>query len=95
MCADRLGERVPPRRTHHRLVDVRRQPRGADGVEHDEAEAGHALHEGEDPFAEIDWSNRDIEAIRRIVETVYDRLDGMHNCYATTIAAARKEELQH
>ena len=65
------------------------------GAVHDEAEAGHALHEGEDPFAEIDWSNRDIEGVRRIVETVYDRLDGMHSCYATTIAAARKEELQH
>jgi len=62
------------------------------GAVHDDAEAGHALHEGEDPFAEIDWAGRDVDAIRRTVETVYDRLDGMHSCYAVAIAAARDEE---
>lgn len=62
------------------------------GEIHDDAEAGHALHEGDDPFAAIDWSGHDVDAVRQTVETVYDRLDGMHSCYAVAIAAARDEE---
>ncbi len=62
------------------------------GAVHDDAEAGHALHEDEDPFASIDWTGRDVEAIRRAVETVYDRLDGMHSCYAVAIGAAHDEQ---
>ncbi len=61
------------------------------GAVHDSAEAGHALYEMADPFESADWSVRDVHAIRRVVETVYERLDGMHTCYAVAIAAAREE----
>jgi hypothetical protein len=62
------------------------------GAVHDSAEASHALHEADDPFEDVDWSGRDVDALRLLVETVYDRLDGMHACYAVAIAAAREEE---
>ena len=62
------------------------------GSMHDEAEAGHALHEGDDPFMNIDWSRRDMDNVRTTVETVYDRLDGMHSCYSIAIQAAHNQE---
>lgn len=58
------------------------------GAVHDEAERAHAMHELEDPFEGVDWSGRDIDGIRRIVETVYDRLNGMHSTYAVAIAGS-------
>ena len=61
------------------------------GAIHDHAEAGHALHEAEDPFDSVDWSKRDIAAVQELVELMYARLDGMHSCYATAIAKAHAE----
>ena len=60
------------------------------GAVHDDAEAGHALHELEDPFETVDWSTRDIGEIRRIVEEMYRRLDAMHTCYDVAIRAAAR-----
>jgi len=62
------------------------------GEQHDHAEAGHALHEGADPFDDLDWSGQDVEMLRGVIDTIYECLDGMHTCYATAIAAARERE---
>ena len=58
------------------------------GSVHDHAEAGHAMHELACPFEGVDWSGRDVAAIQAAVALMYDRLDGMHSCYADCIDAA-------
>ena len=57
------------------------------GAVHDHAEADHAMHGLEDPFQGVDWSTRDVAAVRAAVAQMYDRLDGMHTCYAEQIQA--------
>lgn len=57
------------------------------GAVHDHAEAAHALHEGSDPFVTVDWANRDVAQVQAVVAEMYDRLDGMHTCYAEAIRA--------
>ena len=58
------------------------------GAIHDQAEAGHALHELDDPLEGADWGSRDVDEIKRIVEQVYRCLDGMHSCYTVAIQRA-------
>jgi hypothetical protein len=61
------------------------------GAVHDHAEAGHAMHVLDDPFEAADWSTIDRGAARAAVALMYDRLDGMHTCYAEAIAAVCAE----
>jgi len=60
------------------------------GEIHDHAEADHAMHELADPFDGVDWADRDVDAVRDIVRTVYAHLDAMHRTYAVAIAAASR-----
>ena len=60
------------------------------GAIHDEAEAGHALHEMDNPFDGVDWSQQDVGRVRAVVKQVYDHLDAMHSCYAVAIAEAAR-----
>lgn len=58
------------------------------GALHDDAEAGHTVQGVADPLQGVDWSTRDVGAVRAAVAQMYDRLDGMHTCYAEAIQAA-------
>ena len=58
------------------------------GEIHDQAEAGHALHDLDDPLAGVDWSRRDVAQIKAIVEQMYRCLDDMHSCYTAAIQQA-------
>ena len=58
------------------------------GAIHDHAESNHTLHEMDDPFETVDWSAQDVTGIRRSVEQMYARIDGMHSCYAVAISSS-------
>ena len=61
------------------------------GAVHDHAEAAHALHGVCDPFDTVDWTTRDVAQVQAVVAEMYDRLDGMHSCYAEAIRAVVDE----
>ena len=61
------------------------------GEIHDLAEAGHTLHDLEDPLEQVDWSTRNVEQIKEVVLQVYRCLDDMHSCYTVAIERARAE----
>jgi len=55
------------------------------GALHDEAEAGHSLHEADDPFVGANWQSRDVALVQHVVREMYANLNNLHTCYSDSI----------